>query len=194
MNETGSGSGQDICVGGVVGDNSVFSYGVIVAGYNAGTITYTKAENSSRTYYIGNVLGTTGMKNNMTSCYYLRTLSDYTASGCYTDGYYSNVAGLTVGQMKSQSAFNFDFDSIWTIDPTSEYPYPTLMEVPYVSSGSSSQPTTEPNQSETNPSSDSSLKGDINGDGKVDATDASIILVYAAMKGAGSDVSIDDLY
>ena len=97
--------------------------------------------------------------------------------------------------MKSQSAFNFDFDNVWTIDPASEYPYPTLQEVPYVSSsGSSPQPTTEPEQNETNPSSDSSLKGDINGDGKVDAVDAAIILRYASMIGAGYQVSIDDLY
>ncbi|MDE6087587.1 MAG: hypothetical protein K2G25_04305 [Oscillospiraceae bacterium] len=190
VNETDSASSYCRHYIGGVGGESYNLYNT----YNAGTITYTKDENSAGTYSIGNVIGYVNASNYFNTCYYLKTLSDYTASGNRIDSYYSDVAGLTVGQMKSQSAFNFDFDNIWTIDPTAEYPYPTLQEVPYVSSGSSSQPTTEPNQSETNPSSDSSLKGDINGDGKVDATDASIILVYAAMKGAGNDVSIDDLY
>ena len=86
--------------------------------------------------------------------------------------------------MKSSATFTgFDFDNIWAIDPNADYPYPTLRNVPYVS-------TTQPQT----PSSDTSLKGDINGDGKVDATDASVILIYAAMVGAGYEVSIDDLY
>ena len=165
--------------------------------YNAGNIMCTEKENNSKCY-IGNIAGTvTSSANFNSTCYsfyYLKSLSNYTAIGNRTDSYYSDVVGLTIGQMKSQSAFNFDFDNVWIIDPASEYPYPTLQEVPYVSSGSSPQPTTEPEQNETNPSSDSSLKGDINGDGKVNATDAAIILVYAAMTGAGHQVSIDDLY
>ncbi len=126
-----------------------------------------------------------------TSCFYPQNESGYSALVKSTDKRYTNVVGLTKGQMKSSAAYTgFDFDEVWTIDTNADYPYPTLRNVPYVSA-SEEQPSTEPT---TNPSSDSSLKGDINGDGKVNATDAAIILVYAAMTGAGHQVSIDDLY
>jgi len=159
--------------------------------YNVGDITIITNNNLKKPsvgYISGTDLGLTCLNN----CYYLKKNTDYTASGYASDNRYTNVVGLTAGQMKSKSTYTgFDFDTIWTIDSTAEYSYPTLRDVPYVSTGSSSQPATEPT---TNPSSDSSLKGDINGDGKVNATDAAIILVYAAMTGAGHQVSIDDLY
>ena len=89
---------------------------------------------------------------------------------------------------------------MWTIDPTAEYPYPTLRNVPYVSS---EEPATEPTTEETTepsttpatePATSSAMKGDINEDGVVNASDAAIILIYSAMIGAGEEVSIDDLY
>ena len=114
--------------------------------------------------------------------------------------------------MKSESAYTgFNFDNIWTIDTSSQYPYPTLRNVPVVekeviepttepTSEPSTVPTTEPTtvpptEPTTAPKTEpTTLKGDINGDGAVNAKDASIILIYAAKVGTGEKVSIDDLY
>ncbi len=175
-------------VGGVAGKISYIGRYL----YNAGTVSYAKDENAGASYYVGNVAGYAFTNSIFSSCYYLKTLSNYAAEGHNLDSYYSDVAGLTVGQMKSQSAFNFDFDTIWTINPDADYPYPTLQEVPYAS-GSPSQPTTEPSQPSTNPSS-APKKGDINEDGFINAVDAAIILRYITLISTGYDVSIEDLY
>jgi len=175
---------NDFWIGGIVG----YCFDECDYNYNVGMISVTKGDKVAYNPIVGNITG----DGNLQSCFYLKTDAGYTASGKSSDNSYTNVVGLTKGQMKSSAAYTgFDFDEVWTIDPSADYPYPTLRNVPYVSAGSSSQPSTEPT---TNPSSDSSLKGDINGDGKVNATDAAIILVYAAMTGAGHQVSIDDLY
>ncbi|MEE5993933.1 MAG: hypothetical protein V3G42_11935 [Oscillospiraceae bacterium] len=167
--------------GGIAGN---FVNGQSFLNYSVGDIITT--DESSAESKIGYIANNALNDYDLKSCFYLKKNTDYTASANHSDNYYTNVIGLTAGQMKSSAAFTgFDFDNIWTIDPNADYPYPTLRNVPYVSTGAS-QPQT--------PSPDTSLKGDINGDGKVDATDASIILIYAAMVGAGYQVSIDDLY
>ena len=171
-------------VGGISGE------GGTNCAYSVGNITIIDdTENHLSDVKVGNINGSGGIIKNS---FYLKTLNNYTASSSYIDSRYSNVNGLTAGQVKSSAAFvGFDFDNVWTIDPTAAYPYPTLKNVPYVSADSSAQPSTQPT---TNPPSGSSLKGDINGDGVVNAKDATIILRYAAKVGTGQNVSIDDLY
>lgn len=121
--------------------------------------------------------------------YYLKTLNDFDAYG----GVHDSSAALTAGQMKSSAAFTgFDFSDVWTIDPNAEYPYPTLIDVPYVSIQSS---VVEPTQPTTNPSiSTGTKKGDMNGDGMVDAVDASLILSYYAYLSTGGTITDFDMW
>jgi len=162
--------------------------------YNTGTVKVFKDENAYGDYYIGNIAASPVVTGDdyTISCYYPKTLSDYTAFGDYPDSSsgYKNVSSLTIGQMKSSAAFTgFDFDKVWEIDPNAEYPYPTLINVPYVSTQSS---IVEPTQPTTNPSiSTGTKKGDMNGDGLVDAVDASLILAYYAYLSTGG--TIDDI-
>lgn len=200
-------------IGGISG---YLNNGGISGCYNIGDIIISFSEVDQSKSYVGNIVGDgynlLGTSNKLNTSYYnkansLYTTYNYEAATSYAkDNEFSNVMGLTVGMMKSKSAYTgFDFDEVWTIDPNADYPYPTLRNVPYVSA-SEEQPTTEPTTEETeaptydptepgsNPSSDSPLKGDVNEDGVVNAVDASIILIYASKIGLGNDVSIDDLY
>lgn len=183
-------------IGGIVGDGSNGCN--LTCCYNVGDIEFKVNEAVDYTPQIGYI--SAGSFGAIKSCFYLKKDTDYTASA-YNDNSYKNVVGLTKGQMKSQAAYTgFDFENVWTIDPTAEYPYPTLRNVPYVSS---EEPATEPTTEETTepsttpatePATSSAMKGDINEDGVVNASDAAIILIYSAMIGAGEEVSIDDLY
>lgn len=163
--------------------------------YNIGTISVVKEYDSQGSdyadYNIGNIVGG-GSKASVDfySNFYLKSSSDYNATGIVKDINYTNVVGLTEAQMKSQSAFiGFDFDEVWTIDPSAEYPYPTLINVPYVSTQSS---VVEPTQPTTKPSAETK-KGDINGDGLVDSVDASLILAYYAYISSGGKIdNIDE--
>lgn len=175
-------------VGGIGG----YCYGCkMTQTYNAGKINYEYMGENSPSKYIGNIEGyPSGASNsNSNKSYYLKTLSDYTAFGNnVSDDDASNVTGLTEAQMKSQSAFiGFDFDNVWTIDPNAEYPYPTLREVPYVSSSSSGD-------SGNSGNTGSSLMGDMNGDGLVDAVDASYILQYYAYVSTGGTLSPNEYF
>ncbi len=162
--------------------------------YNVGNIKVIKDENAYGDYYIGNIAASpVATGNNYTECcYYPKSLSNYTAFGNYSDSssVFNYISGLTEGQMKSSAAFTgFDFDKVWEIDPNAEYPYPTLINVPYVSTQSSE---VEPSQSTTqSPSSTGTKKGDIDGNGLVDASDASLILAYYAYLSTGG--TIDDI-
>lgn len=152
--------------------------------YNVGNITVVADEDS--TVYTGNIFGYRGTSS---GTYYLKTLNDYSAYGNAND---ADGSALTVAQMKSKSAFTgFDFDKVWEIDPNAEYPYPTLIDVPYVSTESvePTQPTT------TKPSvSTGTKKGDMNGDGLVDAVDASLILAYYAYLSTGGTIDDFDIW
>ncbi|MDE5620270.1 MAG: hypothetical protein K2I80_07090 [Ruminococcus sp.] len=153
----------------------------VVAAYSTGKITCESAN-----AYTGAIVGG---DRKLVQCYYLKDNSNITAGGKNTDSKYTDVKSLTSAQAKSQAAYNFDFDEIWTIDPNAEYPYPTLINVPYVSTQSS---IVEPTQPTTNPSiSTGTKKGDMNGDGLVDAVDASLILSYYAYLSTGG--TIDDI-
>lgn len=188
------------CIGGVTGYNGTLTGDHSIDSnylYNSGKISVEKEDSSLGSYEVGNIISD-DFKSGLLNSYYLKTLSDYTATaGKYcTDSGYSNVAGLTVGQMKSQSAFvGFDFDNVWTIDPDAEYPYPTLREVPYVSSGSSGNSGNSGSSGDSGNSGNSgSLMGDMNGDGLVDAVDASYILQYYAYASTGGTIKPDEYF
>lgn len=144
----------------------------------------------------GNIGGYLGSSYKDSIGYYLKTLNDFDSYGdgdvYVNSSYNSSTAVLTEAQMKSKAAFvGFDFDKVWTIDPTAEYPYPTLIEVPYVSSGSSdnSENSDSPEDNSNPGNTSSALMGDMNGDGLVDAVDASFILQYYAYVSTGGNES-----
>lgn len=158
--------------------------------YNTGKIEI-KKDSGIGEYVIGNIFADGfGCFSNS---YYLKNSSDYSAISSYDDSSLSNVSALTAGQMKSSSAFTgFDFSDVWTIDSNAEYPYPTFINVPYVSTQSS---IVEPTQPTTNPSiSTGTKKGDMNGDGLVDAVDASLILSYYAYLSTGGTITDFDMW
>lgn len=176
--------------------------------YNVGKITVNLKGEGEIYGGIGN-LGGSLMNGTADSIgYYLKTLNDFDAYGGVND----SSAALTAGQMKSKSVFTgFDFDEVWTIDPNAEYPYPTLSEVPYVGTDSSvvepiqtTIQTTKQTMTTTTitttiqsatqpPASTGTKKGDMNGDGLVDAVDASVILAYYAYLSTGGTIdNIDE--
>ena len=91
-----------------------------IAEYNRGVI-----ENC---YNIGSVYGTREVsavsinfsENSVVNCYYLGV------DGA-TD---ANAVALTESQMRQKESFaGFDFDAVWTIDSSADYPYPTLVDL-----------------------------------------------------------------
>lgn len=196
----------ELYVGGLCGS------GKMTSSYNMGKVSVTTSPDSTVNYGRGNLSGNGSGLNS----YYPKSLNDCSGFGnredIDADGYNTNIVGLTLGQMKSKAVFKgFDFDTVWTINPNAPYPYPTLRNVP-VAGNEVVEPTTEPTTLPTTepttepttvpptepttvpPTEPTTLKGDINGDGAVNAKDANIILIYAAKVGTGQKVSIDDLY
>ncbi len=100
--------------GEIVGNESVggvCGIGDAVTSYNLGTV--------SGRRYVGAV---TAGRGTTTDCY-------YAASSAVQDAY---ATLLTEEQMKAAESFvGFDFAQYWTIDPTADYPYPTLTGVPH---------------------------------------------------------------
>lgn len=182
---------ENIYIGGLVGMGS--SYNV----YNAGNITVNVEGDGNAYGEVGNIIGYYYNFGQAKNTYYLKTLNNYSAFGNEDD---DDGSALTVGQMKSSAAFTgFDFDEVWTIDPNAEYPYPTLKNVPYVASssfgnsgnsGSSGDSGNSGNTGNTNPT----LMGDMNGDGMVDAIDATYILQYYAYASTGGTLLPDEYF
>lgn len=145
---------------GTNGDKS-YSGGISGAGaivresYNLGNITAAKADRYSSTY-AGGILGNAG---NAIDCYNIGRIGDATYSGgiygkdttvtsCYsiadlekngTSGIEYFISGVSTApteeDMKNQSSFaGFDFDAIWTMGNTKEYPYPELKNNRYTTS------------------------------------------------------------
>ena len=129
-------------VGGVAGYSAN-----MVSSYSTGTINVTQG-GASR-YYVGSVCGYSNNSTNLfNSDYYLNSASSLPASGNHADSYYSGfgVEGLSDSQMRSQSSFAFDFDTIWQINSGANYAYPTLKNVPYSENGSSPIIETQPTE------------------------------------------------
>lgn len=138
--------------GGISGSGAI-----VRESYNLGNITADKADRYSSTY-AGGILGNAG---NAIDCYNIGRIGDATYSGgiygkdttvtsCYsiadlekngTSGIEYFISGvstaLTEEDMKNQSSFaGFDFDAIWTMGNTKEYPYPELKNNRYTTSNS----------------------------------------------------------
>jgi len=179
--------------------------------YNSGNIELEKEEAAAGEYLIGNIFSSC-FNWSLSDSYYLKDASEYTASGDYIDSYYSNVKGLTKAQMRSYAAFTgFDFSETWTLSPNSEYPYPTLQEVPYVVSSSPETTTTTATTTMTTTTTTTATttrllatsttyatqpaikntNPDVNGDGEINAADASLILAYYAYSSSGGKESFD---
>lgn len=123
-----------------------------ISGGSAGGITNTNTYSSalkgviSNCYNAGAIMGTSyscGIASTSTSakiinCYNLGNsekyaISDTTVTNCYyLDGTGSDASGtvaLTEAQMKMQTMFrDFDFETVWVLDPYANYPYPQLRE------------------------------------------------------------------
>ncbi|MBR1591765.1 MAG: hypothetical protein IJ666_02000 [Ruminococcus sp.] len=185
-------------IGGISG---FLNNGGINCCYNVGDITFKFSNSDQSRLYIGDIVGDgynlLNTSDKLNTSYYSKAnpihsaFDNVSATSYAADSEFKNVAGLTAGQMKSQAAFTgFDFDEIWTIDSTAEYPYPTLKNVPYVASNSTTEPSTEkPSDIPAN----SIAKCDINGDGKIDSSDASLILKYYAYLSSGGRDEIDTM-
>lgn len=127
--------------GGIAGSNS----GLIVNCYNAGDI----GKQGYATGYIGGIVGVNGIDGTLLSCY---------NAGCITATHKGGIAGenagkisncyfiesdlngcasgteagyrCTVEKLKTETTFQgFDFETIWKIDPLSDYPFPMLRGV-----------------------------------------------------------------
>ncbi|MDO4543084.1 MAG: GLUG motif-containing protein [Clostridia bacterium] len=116
---TGTVSGN-YSVGGVVGDNLWGS--TVTNCYNTGTV--------SGTDYVGGVVGDNRRESTVTNCYYLDTCGASVGVGYNdNDSTITNVTPLTDAQLRVQSNYvGFDFDTVWTMNGNSDYPYAELIE------------------------------------------------------------------
>lgn len=138
---------------------------IVRESYNLGNITAAEADHYSYTY-AGGILGNAG---NATNCYNIGEIGaatysggiygkDTTVASCYNiadlekngisviECFISGVnTALTEEDVKNQSSFaGFDFDAVWTMGNTKEYPYPELKNNRYTID----EPNISENQSE----------------------------------------------
>ena len=105
--------------GGIVGE--AYSGTTITNCYNTGIIT--AKDGFSHT---GGIAGC-AESSTITNCYYLNIIGKGIGSGTDT------ATACTAEQMKQQTTFaGFDFETVWIIDDTGEYPLPTLRGLAYV--------------------------------------------------------------
>lgn len=112
----------------------------------------------------------------------MNTISGYVSSGCtaLTDVYYTGTeadwANITLNENGNDVLLNATMHYEAALPGAPETPdVPEQPEQP-----------DQPDQPETK------LTGDVDGDGKVGATDAALILQYAAYAGAGGEGTIED--
>ena len=99
--------------GGITG-----SGGTITDCYNVGAVSASSTASSSFSYS-GGITGSGGA---ITNCYYLNTIATGVGNGADT-----GTTSCTEQEMQLQETFvGFDFDTVWTIDPDGDYPYPQL--------------------------------------------------------------------
>jgi hypothetical protein len=93
---------------------------LIKSSYNTGNVT----TGTSGNHYVGGIVGKAEEQWKVENCYYPDSISNAVGSGTPT---LTNVSALTTAQMKQQSSFiGFDFDTIWSIDPSINGGYPYL--------------------------------------------------------------------
>ena len=130
-------------VGGVVGHNS--HTGSVTNCYNTGSVTGDES--------VGGVVGLSDGDADVTNCYY------YVDCCANSDSY---GTALTNEQMlRAESFEGFDFETVWTMDGNSSYPYPKLI-----------------NNFQTAVYAPIANSGDANGDGTVNAVDALVAMRY----------------
>ena len=109
-------SGSSAYAGGIAAENGNSSdkgVGKIISSYNLGKV---KQYSSTRAYAIAYTYYT-GSYGSNTNCYYLSG-TGLSSIGC---------TSLAESQMQIQSVFEgYDFNSIWSLDNTANYPYPQL--------------------------------------------------------------------
>jgi hypothetical protein len=88
-------------------------YSHITYSYNAGNIS------SESGVPVGGLSNSKAMEN----CFFIDTTDTATPDGAL----FANVSKLSAEQMRSKESFaGFDFDAVWEIGMSAEYPYPTL--------------------------------------------------------------------
>ena len=139
---TGEGVSGSV-VGGVVGSSG--SIGAVINCYNTGIVTSDGD--------VGGVVGLSDGDGTVTNCYY------YVDCCANSDSY---GTALTNEQMlRAESFEGFDFETVWTMDGNSGYPYPKLI-----------------NNFQTAVYAPIANSGDANGDGTVNAVDALVAMRY----------------
>ncbi|MBO5870582.1 MAG: hypothetical protein J6Q89_07530, partial [Clostridia bacterium] len=100
--------------GGIAGDNS--PDGTITNCYNIGTV----SADSSSFAYAGGIAGDN--YGTITNCYYINNISKGVADGPDT------ATKCTDEELKKQETYiGFDFETVWTMESNTTYPYPILM-------------------------------------------------------------------
>ena len=101
-------------IGGVAGSNSWYSS--LVNCYNIGRVWGTES--------VGGVVGEVSYYATVENCYYLNTCTEISSEF---------GTALTEAQMQETTDFiGFDFESVWMLDPTTEYYYPILRSIGYI--------------------------------------------------------------
>lgn len=101
-------------IGGVAGSNSWYSS--MVNCYNIGRVWGTES--------VGGVVGEVSYYATVENCYYLNTCTEISSEF---------GTALTEAQMQETTDFiGFDFESVWMLDPTTEYYYPILRSIGYI--------------------------------------------------------------
>jgi len=105
-----------ICAGGITGYNRE---GTITGCYSIGEVIASSEYNAEYNYICAGGIAGSNDKGTVTGCYYL----DSSAENGNSYG-----TPLTEEQMRLAESFvGFDFETVWTIDADSEYPYPTFI-------------------------------------------------------------------
>ena len=138
MSASSSSDYSIVYAGGIAGHNS----GTIQNCYNTGNVSASSSANANAGGIVGVNYGT------ITNCYYLDNIS------IGVNGSTDTATKCTDEQLKNQETFaGFDFETVWTIENNTNYPYPVLKDNPMILIG----------------------MGDINSDGKIDSTDYLLI-------------------
>ena len=113
-----------VYAGGLVGRDSTSEN--ITNSYNVGQVSVTTPEGVFRA--VGALFGYPGAIDN-TGCYFLSGTCEK-ANGYGTSEEYHAEASKTKEEMTKQETFKeYDFETVWTMDASENYPYPELKEV-----------------------------------------------------------------
>ncbi len=107
-----------------------------ITSFNAFSVTNCYNLGQIKTGALGNAIlgGIVGYneEGEVTNCYYLDSIQSGVGYNSSDGSTVVSPVQCTLEEMKAQDTFTgFDFNTVWEIDSTADYPYPTLIENPY---------------------------------------------------------------